>query len=68
MKKMRCSEMKMFLKIVVFAVLSAGVSSSRPALPSVEAETKEKTMFDVKLEKFDAGKNLKVIKRGEKLT
>ncbi|XP_021767006.1 uncharacterized protein LOC110731461 [Chenopodium quinoa] len=60
--------MKMGLKNAGLAGLSAGPSSPGSAQPSAEAETKEKTMFDVKLEKFDAGAKLKVIKEVRSFT
>lgn len=53
---------KMGLKNSGLASVSAGAGPSGSAQPKEEAEAKEKTMFDVKLEKFDAGAKLKVIK------
>ncbi|KNA25010.1 hypothetical protein SOVF_010460 [Spinacia oleracea] len=60
--------MKMGLKNAGLASLSSGAGPSGSAQPSAEAEKKEKTLFDVKLEKFDAGSKLKVIKEVRSFT
>ncbi|CAO2835397.1 unnamed protein product [Amaranthus hypochondriacus] len=54
--------LKMGLKNAGAASLSSGPTSSGSAQPTAEAESKEKTMFDVKLEKFDASSKIKIIK------
>ncbi|KMT20216.1 hypothetical protein BVRB_1g002210 [Beta vulgaris subsp. vulgaris] len=60
--------MKMGLKNSGPSSLASGPISSGSAQPTAEAEPKEKTMFDVKLEKFDAGAKIKVIKEVRSFT
>ncbi|KAL2893403.1 50S ribosomal protein L7/L12 [Bienertia sinuspersici] len=60
--------MRMGLKNSALASLSAGASPSGSAPPTAEAEPKEKTLFDVKLEKFDAGAKIKIIKEVRSFT